>query len=100
MYSVIKMRYNSNRIFLTCTYKMSNINLSLTAPDDYLEISETVEFSSGSEVNYTICRDIIITDDLELEGNETLSVQLNTSVANVTLLQTDVTILILDNDSK
>ena len=80
--------------------KYPNINLSLTAPDDYLEISETVEFSSGLEVNATICRDIIIIDDQELEGNETFSVHLSTSVADVIFLQAYVAIIILDNDSK
>ena len=79
---------------------MSNINLSFTAPDDYLEVSEIVEFLSGSEVNTTLCRDIIIIDDQELEGNETFSVHLSTNVADVIFLHAYVSIIILDNDSK
>ena len=71
------------------------INLSLIAPDDYVQISEIVEFSSGLEVNATICREIIINDDQELEANETFSIHiLGVSVPNVVLIHLYATITI------
>ena len=46
-----------------------------------VEISESVKFSSGLEVNTTICREIIIND--ELEGNESFGVFLHVTPAGL-----------------
>ena len=81
-------------------YYLQNVNISLTAPDDYVQISEIVEFSSGLEVNATICREIIINDDQELEGNEIFIIHIVPNVPNVVLPHPYVEVLILDNDSK
>ena len=65
---------------------------------DYIGISVSQIFASGSTNGTTRCLDIFVQDDEALEGNQTFIVAMATSDSNV-VLDTDVTLItIIDND--
>ncbi len=52
---------------------------------DYSNFSSILIFTSGSTDNATRCMDVVMLDDNALEANQTLTVTLSTSDANVIL---------------
>ena len=65
---------------------------------DYINISVSQIFASGSANGTTMCVDIFVQDDEALEGNQTFTVAVATSDSNV-VLDTDVTLItIMDDD--
>ncbi len=65
---------------------------------DYINISSTQIFISGSTGNDVRCLDITIVEDSALEGNQTFAVTLSSSDPDVMLENDITTITIIDND--
>ncbi len=78
---------------LTIYHPCSFCDIINFSTDDYTTVSVELTFSPGSPRN---CKDIPITDDIVLEGAETLFANLTTS-DSVVILAPNVTEIILDD---
>ena len=68
--------------------------------DDYTRVNSLLNFTSGSSNNATKCQDIIISDDITIENNQTFTVTLSTTDPDVLLGEYILTISIIDNDGQ
>ena len=72
------------------------------SPDDFTELSTSLEFPAGSPEGTTRCLNITINEDTLIEGNETFSVMLTliSTELGVTMGNSITTVTILDNEGK
>ncbi len=66
---------------------------------DYISVSLSMSFISGSTDNDVRCVNITILDDDSLEGNQTFTLTVTTPDPDVMLGSGTITITIIDNDS-
>jgi hypothetical protein len=75
----------------------ATVDLTATSGSDFTSASGTLTFGAG-ETNKTVT--VSISDDSELEGNETFRLVLSNPTAGASLAgQTNITVTILENDS-
>ena len=65
---------------------------------DYFSVQSIVAFTSGSGNLAAECVDIVLVDDMALEGNQTLKILVNTSDPDVIIRRNTTILTIIDND--
>ena len=68
------------------------------ADKDFIALTQTLYLTTGQSPGSSVCTDIYIVDDSEVEGDETFAVSLSTTYPGVSVSRSTSVVEILDND--